>query len=144
MVLFVGILIMVWFDESASINDRLISTLILGAAMLLVTVMHSWLKVEAGQVRMGFFPFYWVTLQSHEIQSVSVFTFRPFKDFGGTGLKGTARSKNGILLGGEPSTGLRFETFDDRRYVVTLGDLEPAIQALEQLGFTLSAESTTG
>lgn len=142
-ILFAGILLFVWIDDSASTSDRAISTIIMGASWLLIAVMHSWLRVETGQIKMGFFPFYWVTLQSHEIQDVSLLTFRAFKDFGGTGLKGTTRSKNGILLGGVPNTGLRFETFDDRRYVVTLNDLEPAIQALEAQGFTLSAESTT-
>lgn len=142
-ILFAGICMVVWTDDSASTFDRVVTTVTIGGAWILLAVMHSWLTMTSGQIRLGFFPFYWVTLHSHEIKSVSLFTFRPFKDFGGTGVKGSARSKNGILLGGVPSTGLRFETFDNRRYVITLKDLEPAIQVLEAQGFTLSAESST-
>ncbi len=142
-VMFIAIWVVILLDDSATNSERIISSLILVASWIFMAVMHSWLRITAAQVRMGFFPLYRVTLQFREIREASVVTINPFQDFGGTGLKGSARSKNGILLGGVPNTGLRFETFDHRRYVITLHDLEPAVQALEAQGFTLSADDAT-
>ncbi|MCO5217982.1 MAG: hypothetical protein M9953_03315 [Thermomicrobiales bacterium] len=141
--MFIAIWTVILLDDSATNSERIISSLILVASWIFMAVMHSWLHITTDRVRMGFFPLYRATLPFREIRDISVVTFNPLRDFGGTGLKGSARSKNGILLGGVPNTGLRFETFDNRRYVITLHDLEPAIQALETQGFTLSAESTT-
>lgn len=140
-VLFLGILILTWVDDSSSDADRIVGGLLIIVTWLFLMVMHNWLRIEAGRIRMGFFPLYWVTLPLPDVRDISVVTIHPFREFGGTGLKGSARSQRGILLGGVPNTGLRFETFDDRRYTVTFSDLQPIIAELEARGFTLSAES---
>lgn len=138
-VMFIAILVGAFLDESQSTTDRIVVGVSLVATMLLLLVMHNWITIRPGEVRIGYFPFYRRTLPMSEIQDVSIVDIRPVGQFGGWGVKGMARSKHGLLLGGHPSRGLRFETFDDHRYVVTFPDLEPIVQALADQSCTLSA-----
>lgn len=140
-VLFGVIGVAVFLDETTSTSDRLVVAPILGLVMVLLLVMHNWITVESGSVKIGYFPFYRRTLAYSEISELSIVDIQPVRQFGGWGVKGLAKSRNGLLLGGYPARGLRFETRDDRRYVVTFQDLEPIVQALAQHGRPLSATS---
>ena len=143
---FVGIVLLfavigaaVFLDETTSTTDRLIVVPILLVVTALLLIMHNWITVEPGSVKIGYFPFYRKTMQYSEISDLSMVDIQPVREFGGWGVKGLARSRNGLLLGGYPARGLRIETRDDRRYVVTFPNPEPILQALAQHGLTLSA-----
>lgn len=139
--IFGGILIAITTDESTSRSERIVGSLILAATLVLLVGLHNWITISPGQVRIGFFPFYRRTLPLSEIRSVAIVDIRPVQQFGGWGIKGLAKSQNGLLLGGAPPRGLRFETTDDRRYVVTFSDLDPIVTALANQGCTLSADT---
>lgn len=138
---FVGILVAINTDETTSGSERIISNLILGATLVLLVVMHNWITISPGQVRIGFFPFYRRSLPFSEVRAVSIVDIKPVQQYGGWGIKGLAKSRHGLLLGGHPPRGLRFETADDRRYVVTFTDLDPIVTALANQGCTLSADN---
>ena len=90
-------------------------------------------------MKLGFFPLFRKTLQYSEIANLSIVEVKPFRQFGGWGVRGFPKYKYGMMLGGYPPRGLRFQTHDDRRYVITFEDLDPILQALAQHGCTLSA-----
>lgn len=120
-------------------NERIIGNILLVAAFVLILVMHNWITIRPGTVRVGFFPLYWRTLDISEIRYVIAVEFQPIRDFAGWGIKGMARSRNGILLGGNPPRGIMIETLDRRRYVLSFVDAEPIMQKLAEHGCTLSA-----
>lgn len=138
-VMFGAILVGAFIDDSQSTTDRIVVSVLLGVTLPLILVMHNWITIRPGEVRIGYFPFYRRTLPMSSIRDVSVVDIKPVGQFGGWGLKGMAKSKHGLLLGGHPRRGLRFETFDEHRYVVTFPNLEPIVQALGEHGCTLSA-----
>lgn len=119
-------------DQTGS--DRLVGNFLLVGAFLLVVPMHTWITIRAGTVRFGFFPLYWKMLSISEIRYAIAVEFQPMRDFGGWGLKGLAKSRNGILLGGNPSRGLMIETLDRRRYILSFTDAEPVLRALAEQG----------
>lgn len=124
-------------DQSG--GERLTGNLVLVAAFLLVIPMHNWITVRPDKVRLGFFPLYWKTLEISEIRYAMPVEFSPMRDFAGWGIKGLAKSRNGILLGGNPSRGIMIETLDRRRYVLSFVDSEPILRELEAQGCTLAS-----
>lgn len=125
--------------EPESDNERLMGNITLLGAFLLIVVMHNWITVLPDKVRFGFFPLYWRTLAISEIRYVIAVEFEPMRDFAGWGIKGLAKSRNGLLLGGNPKQGIMIETLDRRRYVLSFADSAPVLQALEKQGCTLAA-----
>lgn len=125
--------------EDQSFNDRLIGNLVLVASFLFLAPSHNWISIQPGKVRLGFFPIYWKTLNISEIRYVMPVEFSPMRDFAGWGLKGLAKSRNGILLGGNPDRGIMIETLDRRRYVLSFADSGPILRELEAQGCTLAA-----
>ena len=138
---FVGILVLVNTDETTSRAERISANLLLGVVLVMLVVLHNWITISPGTVRIGYVPFYRRTLPLSKIRSVSIVEIKPVQQYGGWGIKGLAKSRNGLLLGGYPPRGLRFETVDDRRYVVTFPDLDPIVAALANQGCTLSADN---
>jgi len=138
-ILFIIIGVLVFMDETTSTAERLVAVPVLVAVLALMLVMHNWITVSSGHLKIGYFPFYRRTIAYSDIADLSVVSIQPFREFGGWGVKGLTRSRNGLLLGGNPARGIRIETRDDRRYVVTFQNLEPILQALAQQGCTLSA-----
>lgn len=137
----VGMLLVLFQDDETSGVIRVIVTIVLAATLVLVYVAHAWITITSGEVQLGYFPLYRRTIPISDIQELTLVTVRPVRDFGGFGVRGLAKSRRGLLLGGHPDRGLKFETVDDRRYIVTLHDLQPVIQELARQGCTLSAES---
>lgn len=121
------------------LTERLVGNIALVLCFVLIAPMHNWIRVQSGKVRLGFFPIYWKTLDISEIRYVIPVEFSPMRDFAGWGIKGLAKSRNGILLGGNPSRGLMIETHDRRRYVLSFADAGPILQALQEHGCTLAA-----
>lgn len=124
-------------DQSSS--ERITGNLLLVGAFLLLMPMHNWITVRPDKVRLGFFPLYWKTLTISEIRYAMSVEFSPMRDFAGWGIKGLAKSRNGILLGGNPPRGIMIETHDRRRYVLSFADSAPILRELEAQGCTLAA-----
>lgn len=135
-----GLLVFVNTVEDESEDGRLVGTIVLLAAFILITSFQNWLTIRPGKVRLGFFPIYWRTLDMSEIRFVIPVEFNPMRDFAGYGIKGLAKSRNGLLLGGNPPRGIMIETYDRRRYVLSFADAEPILQAFGAQGVTLSAD----
>ena len=135
-----GLLIYLNRADQQNDSDRTIGTIVLLAAFGLITSFQNWITIRPGKVRLGFFPIYWRTLAMSEIRYVIPVEFNPMRDFSGYGIKGLAKSRNGILLGGNPPRGIMIETLDRRRYVLSFADAEPILQAFARQGVTLSAE----
>lgn len=132
-----ALLIPINFVES-DFREQLVGNIVLIGCFVLVAVMHTWLTIQPGKLRLGFFPLYWKTLQAQEVRYAIRVEFQPFRDFAGLGLKGLAKSRNGILLGGNPSHGIMIETHDRRRYVLSIVDPDPLLHALAAQGYTVS------
>lgn len=124
--------------DGQSDNEKLIGNLALLGAFLLIIPLQTWITIRPGKVRFGFFPLYWKTLSISEIRYVIAVEFQPMRDFAGWGLKGLAKSRNGILLGGNPSRGIMIETIDQRRYVLSFVNAAPILRALAKQGCTVS------
>jgi len=139
-VLLVGIMIAIHTVADEPLWERIIATVVIGIVLVLMMVMNNWITVKPGEVEIGFFPFYRKTMPMRDIRRVSEVDIRPYRHYGGLGLKGFSGTRHGLLLGGYPTTGLMFETAEDRRYVVTFRDLDPIIRALASHGCTLSAD----
>lgn len=119
-------------------RERLIGNIVLIASFLLVAVMHTWISVRPDKLRFGFFPLYWKTLKAKEVRYAIRVEFQPFRDFAGLGLKGLAKSRNGILLGGNPSQGIMIETHDRRRYILSFVDPDSILRQLTTAGYVVS------
>lgn len=132
-------LVVLYLDNETPIVGKWLIALLLVAIAVVCYCGHTWITVKSNEVRFGFFPLYRKSITYREIQRFSIVTIKPLRQFGGFGVRGWARSKRGLLLGGHPSTGLRFETVDDRRYIVTPGEIAPIVQELGRNGCTLSA-----
>lgn len=133
----VALLIPINVIES-SFRERIVGNLVLIASFLLIAVMHTWLSIRPGKLRLGFFPLYWKTLDAREVHYAIRVEFEPFRDFAGLGLKGLAKSRNGILLGGNPSQGIMIETHDRRRYVLSFVDPDSILRKLTAEGYLVS------
>lgn len=133
-----ALLIPILLTESDG-SEWMIGASIVAASFLLVTILHTWLRIMPGKVRFGFFPFYRRTLDISEIRYVMHVEFSPMGDFAGWGLRGLAKSRNGLLMGGNPPHGIMIETHDRRRYVLSFVDTGPILQALEGQGCTIAA-----
>ena len=68
-------------DQSSS--ERLIGNLALVGAFVLMVPMHNWITIRSAEVRLGFFPLYWKTLQVSEIRYAMEVEFKPMRDFAG-------------------------------------------------------------
>lgn len=132
-----ALLIPINFMEGSG-DDRIIGNTVMIFAFILIAFMHTWVTVRTGKVRLGFFPLYFRTLDISEIRYVIPVKFSPMRDFAGWGIKGLAKSRNGILLGGNPARGIMIETHDRRRYVLSFVDSAPVLRALEAQGCTVS------
>lgn len=132
------LLIPINLADDQSFTERLVGNLVLIGAFLLLLPMHNWITVRPGRVRLGFFPIYWRTLDISEIRYAIQVEFSPMRDFAGWGIKGLAKSRNGILLGGNPSRGIMLETHDRRRYVLSFDDSDPILSALQAQGVTVT------
>lgn len=135
-----ALLVPINFLDQDDTTGRIMGNVALFLTFILISVFHNWIKIEPGKVRLGFFPLYWRTLAMREIRYVIPVEFNPMRDFAGYGIKGLAKSRNGILLGGNPPRGIMIETLDRRRYVLSFADAEPILQAFARQGVTLSAE----
>lgn len=138
--LIVGILIAIHTVANEPLWERTIATAVILFVLVLLIVMHNWITVKPGEVRVGFWPFYRKTLPMRDIRRVSKVDIQLYRNYGGLGLKGLSSTRHGLLLGGYPTTGVMIETTEDRRYVVTFRDLDPIIRALTRYGCTLSAD----
>ena len=103
-----------------------------------IAIMHNWLEVGADGVRIGFFPLFCQSIQYGDNANFSIVDVKPYRQYGGWGVRGFPKYKYGMMFGGYPPRGIRFETRDDRRYVVTFQNLDQIVQALAQHGCTLS------
>lgn len=132
-------LTVLYLDSETPVFVKGIVTVVLLASLVLVFVAHPWVTVNPGEVRIGYFPLYRRTLPLRDVRNLSIVTVDPLRKYSGYGVRGLAKSRRGLLLGGHPPTALRFETVDDRRYIVTLRNLEPVVNELARYGCTLSA-----
>lgn len=132
-------MVVLYFDNETPEVVKVLVGIILLAAVILIYAAHPWITVTAGEVRLGYFPLVRITLPMHEIQTVALVRVRSMRDYGGFGTRGRASSDRGLLLGGYPPTGLKFETRDNRRYTITMRNIEPIVQELARYGCTLSA-----
>jgi hypothetical protein len=138
--LLVGILIAIHTVGDEPLWERIIATVLIVIVLGVVMVMHNWITVKPGELQVGFWPSYLKTMPMRDIRRVRKVDIRPYRHYGGLGLKGLSGTSHGLLPGGFPTTGLMFETIEDRRYVVTFRDLDPIIGALASHGCTLSAD----
>ncbi len=139
-VLLAGILVAIHTVADEPFWERMVATVLILLVLVLLMVMHNWITVKPGEVQVGFWPFYRKTMPMRDIRRIAKVDIQPYRHYGGLGLKGFSSTRHGLLLGGYPTTGLMFETTDDRRYVVTFRDLDPIIRALASHGCTLSAD----
>lgn len=139
-VAFAGILVAVFMDDEVGTGERIFAVIVIGVLLIVLPIGHSWITFKQDSVRFGFFPLYWRTLPANEIANVGIATVRPMQDFAGWGVRGLAKSKRGLLLGGNPPRGVRFQTRDDRTYTITLQDLDPVVRDLEQHGYKIDSE----
>lgn len=142
LLLFGGILVMMWLDDSVTRTERIVGYVSILAVTGLLVSFHNWLRVTDEGVRIGYFPFYWRTIPYDQVREIRQVSVQPLGQFGGWGLKGAPSSPHGMLLGGYPSTAVRIETNENKRYAVTFqeGDLNRIISALQVRGCKLSAE----
>lgn len=119
-------------------SDRVIGNSLMIVSFLVIALMHNWLSIRPGKIRLGFFPFYWRSLSSSDVRYVIRVEFSPWRDFAGWGMKGLAKSRNGLLLGGNPGRGIMIETHDRRRYVLSFAEVDPILRALAAQGYTIS------
>lgn len=129
--------------DQESADDQRMSLFLILAAFLLLIVMHNWLSIRDSRVYLGFFPLYRRSLSISEIHYVIPVEFEPMRDFGGYGIKGLAKARNGILLGGNPKHGLMIEMLDRRRYVLSFANPQPILHALEEQGCVISTTPLT-
>lgn len=113
-----GVGIAILLDDTSGARDFWVMIAIMAVATLFCVSLHAWITIQPDRVRFGYFPFYRKTLRYHEIAHVESITYRGFLDFGGWGIKGLAKSSNGLLLASSGSEGVRITIRDDRRYVV--------------------------
>ena len=104
-------------------------------AMLLVTRVAAFLECSPERITVGLAPFWGTRLLRRDVVQVTVVAIDTYADFGGWGIKGSARNSKGRLysVGGE--TGVRIEVRDGRKFVVAFKDpatAEGARQALQQ------------
>lgn len=121
-----------------SLAERITGNTVMVGAFVLLVSFHSWIRIERDRVRLGFFPLYWKTLAANEVKYAIRVEFSPMRDFAGWGIKGMAKSRNGILLGGNPAKGIMIETHDKRRYVLSFVEPDPILHALAAQGVTVS------
>lgn len=133
------LLVILYGDDETPIIVKWILAVLLIVIAITSYSAHTWITVKTNEVRIGFFPLYRRSITYREIRDLSIVTVKPVRQFGGFGVRGWARSKRGLLLGGHPSEGLKFETFGDRRYIITPQNIEPIVQELARHGCTLSA-----
>lgn len=136
---FISIGVVVFMQDSTTNLQLGICVAILVIVFVGIAIMHNWIEVGADAVRIGFFPLFRATLPYSEIANLSIVEVKPYRQFGGWGVRGFPKYKYGMMFGGFPSSGLRFELHDESRYVTTFENLEPILQALAQHGCTLSA-----
>ncbi len=132
------LLIPINFVDDQSSTDRLIGNAVMIGAFLILVPLYNWISIKPGKVRLGFFPLYWRTLDISEIRYAIEVEFNPMQDFAGWGIKGLAKSRNGILLGGNPPHGIMLETHDHRRYVLSFPNTGPILNALQIHGVTVT------
>lgn len=135
----VALLAVLYFDNETPDAVKVFIAVALFVVLVLIYTAHPWITITPGSIRIGYFPLYRRTLPMREVQDIRVVNIRPMRKYGGFGVRGLAKSDRGLLLGGYPPRGLRFETFDGRRYIVTLRDLDPVVRELSRHGCTLSA-----
>lgn len=119
-------------------SEKWIGNSVMIAAFLLITLMHTWLSIRPDRLRLGFFPLYWKTLRAEEVRYAIRVEFSPMRDFAGWGIKGLAKSRNGILLGGNPGHGIMIETHDRRRYVLSFVEPDLILRSLSEHGYIVS------
>jgi len=105
--------------------------LVLAVALLLVVAFGSGVRIKADEdaVVIGLFPFFRKRLARDSIARIYAEEVRPFEDFGGWGVKGSAR-KNGLLLSAGETEVVGIELVDGRRYLVGAGDETPRVISL--------------
>lgn len=135
----IAMLAVLHLDDETPGSVQLIVTVALIASLGLIYVAHPWITVRPGEVRLGYFPFYRRTLPMRDIQALTMVDVDPVRQFSGYGVRGLAKTRKGLLLGGHPSEGLKFETVNDLRYIITLKDHQPVVRELARYGVTLSA-----
>jgi hypothetical protein len=91
------------------------------ATLLAVIVSHAGVAITRvdKRIRIGFIPFWFVTLSFAGIDHVSAEEVRPFEDFGGWGIKGRSRKK-GLLFSSGGSSAVAFSMLDGRRYFASV------------------------
>ncbi|QYH34981.1 hypothetical protein [Salinibacterium sp. M195] len=113
--------------------DSVVTWLILAAALtlLFVIIFGCGVSIKANDdaIVIGFFPFYRKRLSRDSIARVYADKVRPFEEFGGWGVKGSAR-KNGLLLSAGEAQVVGFELVDGRKYLVGAGDATPHVISL--------------
>lgn len=135
-----GILVAVFADDEVGTGERIFAVIVIGVLLVILPLSHSWITVSPSTVRFGFFPLYRRTLQSIDIAHIRIATVRPVRDFAGWGARGLAKSKRGLLLGGNPPRGVRFQTRDNRTYTITLQNIDAVVSDLERNGFEVGGE----
>lgn len=136
---FISIGVVVFIQDSTTNLQLGICIAILLIVFVGIAIMHNWIEVGDDAVKIGFFPMFRKTLQYSDIADLSIVDVKPFRQYGGWGVRGFPEYKYGMMFGGFPSSGLRFELHDERRYVITFENLDPILRALAQHGCTLSA-----
>lgn len=143
LLLFAGIMVMMWVDDSIIGTSLVFGYASILVVAVLIVSLHNWLTVGDNGVRIGYFPFYRRTIPYNEIREIRIVEIKPVGQFGGWGLKGLPRSRYGMLLGGYPPKAVRIETTEDKRYASTFAedDLSRIVSALQARGCKLSAEN---
>lgn len=102
-------------------------------AMVVAARAAAVIEISPEQVTVGLAPFWRTRLPRREIADVAIVHIDTYGDYGGWGIKGSARSSKGRLysVGGE--TALRLMMRDQRTFVVAFKDLATAERAREAL-----------
>jgi hypothetical protein len=102
-------------------------------AMVVAARTAAFIEFSPEQVTVGLAPFWRTRLPRREIADVAIVHIDTYCDYGGWGIKGSARSSKGRLysVGGE--TALRLMMRDQRTFVVAFKDPATAERAREAL-----------
>lgn len=106
-------------------------------AMVLVARAAAFVECSPEWITVGLAPFWRTRLLRRNLIEITVVRIDAYADFGGWGIKGSARSSKGRLYSAGGQTGVHIEVRDGRTFVVAFKEpatAECALQALQGPG----------
>lgn len=99
-----------------------LATAIVTLALVPPFLMGVFVRLHAGHVIVGCMPVYWVRMPVEAVHDVQVVEVRPWEDYGGWGVKGSAHTPTGLLFSAGGSEAVSLATTDGRHYLVSAKD----------------------